>query len=394
MRNRILLPLLLASLAAAGDERDTTAGPGGGGPEVKRAINKVFRGRVVRIKKKKVTLFYDFEDPAQLEDFEAARPPRLLDASQNRVDIKGGRLVLEGSTGIRHKMEGSGELRAHFYARISRQSNVGTVFTPPIINDFYVVLNLFDDRFYGNGALIMAACGLHEDEGADTNMALVNWRDIFVGNVKKKAAVGEDIEIEVAKDGVREYCRVQDVEGKGSSKGKGGEFDSYHFGLWVHHTRMTVDDLTIQVELTDEYLDLNDLEAAISEDWEEVPQTGPLAGVKGVPPNIRGWIERYAAGEGEPKRMVEVICRTGLPERAREAAAEVLTARRDPKVVPLVINGLYQEDKLARKLSIDVIESIVGKDFGYSATAGEKSRSKAIRKLNAYLAEHRGRFYR
>lgn len=388
---RILLTLLLAAaLVPAEDERDTTAGPG---PQVKRAINKVFKGRVVRIKKKRVTLFYDFEDQSQLEDFEAARPPRLLDASQNRVSIKGGRLVLEGSTGIRHKMEGTGELRAHFYARVSKQSNVGTVFTPPIVNDFYVVLNLFDDRFYQNGAMILAACGLHEDEGADTNLALVNWRDIFVGNVKKKAQVGEDIEIEVAKDGPKEYCRVQDVEGKGSSKGKGGEFPSYHFGLWVHHSRMSVDDLTIEVELTDEYLDLNDLKAAISDDWEEVPQTGPLAGVKGVPPSIRGWIEAYAAGTGEPKRMVEVICRTGLPKRAREAAAEVLTARRDPKAVPVVIDGLYQEDKTSRRLSIGVVKSIVGKDFGYSPTAGDKARSEAIRKLIAYLAEHRKRFY-
>jgi hypothetical protein len=390
---RILAALLLASaLLTAGDESKTVAPPTEG-PGVKRAINRAFRGRVVSIKKKRVRLFYDFEDPAQLEDFENARPPRLLDASQNQVSIQGGRLLLEGSSGIRHRMEGAAEMRAHFYLRAGTQANVGTFFSPPILNDFFIVLNLFDERFYRNGALIMAACGLHEDEGADLDMSIVNWRDIFVSNVQKKAKVGEEVEVEVAKDGVKEYCRVADVEGKGSSKGKGGEFTPYLLGFWVHQSRMSIDNLTLDIELTDKYLELNDLKAEISTDWEEVAETGPLAGVRGVPPNVRSWIEEYAGGKGDVRRVVEVLCRTGLPEGARQAASEVLTARKDPKAVPHVVDGLYHEDRLTRALAIAVVKSIVGKDFGYSPTAGEKARSESIRKLNAFMAGNRDRFY-
>jgi hypothetical protein len=388
--------LLLVGILLADDEKKdgqkTEAQPGR--PTAPRALNKVFSGRVIKIKKKRVTLYYDFEDSDQLKDFEAARPPRLLDASENQVYIRGGRLVLEGSSSILWRMEGVGELRAHFFVRCGRQSNIGTVFTEPVLSDFYVVLNLFDDRFYKNGMMFLAACGLHEDEGAeDLSTGLVNWRDIFSANLKKKVKVGEDAEVEVWKNGWKEYCRVNDVEGKGSSKGKVKKMDTYQFGVWVHHSRATFDDLTITFELTDEFLDLNDLKAEISRDWEEVPETGPLAGIKGVPPRMRRQIEDYAAGEGEARPVVKVLGRTGVPKKAREIAAQLLVDRSDPKIVPLVIDVLYSPEKFGRKLAIGVVKSITGNNFGYSPGASEKNRSKAIQKLNAHLTQNRRKYF-
>jgi hypothetical protein len=393
-RIRTLPPLLLlAGLLAAG-EGGTVAEPPKEPPRVRRALNRAFRGRILKIKRNQVTIYYDFEDPEQLKDFEDARPPRLLDASQNKVSIEGGRLVLDGSSAIRHRMEGQGRLRAHFYVRVGKQENVGTVFTEPVLSDFYVLLNLFDGRFYNDGGLILAACGLHEDEGAqDISTGLVNWRDIFKSNVKKKVPLGEDAEVEVSKDGWAEYCRVGDVEGKGSSKGKCKEMKTYQFGFWVHHSRATFDDLTITLELTDEFLDLNDLRADIEVEWEETPTAGPLAGVGGVPPRARKQIDAYAEGKGEAKEVIGAILSPGLPERAREIAARLLAERKDPKTVPLLVEGLYAEDKVSRRLTIDVIKSIVGTTFGYSPTASEKERSKAIQKLNAHLAENKGRYF-
>jgi len=392
---RTLLALvLLAGFIRAGEDGGTTAKPPKDDPKAKQALNKAFKGRIVKIKKNVVTIYYDFEDPEQLLDFEDARPPRLLDATQNRVRIEGGRLVLEGSSAIRHRMEGQGRLLANFYVRVGRQHNVGTVFTEPVLSDFYIVLDLFDGRFYGDGALLLAACGLHEDEGAqDLATGLVNWRDIFKSDVHKKVPLGADTEVEVYKDGWTEYCRVADVEGKGSSKGKCKEMKTYQFGLWVHQSRATFDDLTLVIELTDEFLDLNDLRADIDVEWEETPETGPLAGVVGVPPRARRLVEAYATGEGDGRDIVTVVLSAGLPLRAREVAAKLLTERRDPKVVPFLIDGLYAEDKHSRRLAIDVIKSIVGKNFGYSPTASEKERSKAIQKLNAHLAENRARYF-
>ncbi|MGH7163749.1 MAG: hypothetical protein ACREID_09715 [Planctomycetota bacterium] len=390
---RALAFCLLAAAAAGGDDTTTTAEPPVPPPGVKKALNRAFRGRVTKIKKKRVTLYYDFEDPAQLEDFEAARPPRLLDASQNQVRVEGGRLVLEGSSAVRHRMEGTGELRARFYARLSEKRNFGTVFTEPVLSDFYVVLNLFDHRFYEDGGLLLASCGLHEDEGADVDMSLVNWRDIFKSNVDGKVKIGQDVEIESAKNGWEESCRVADVEGKGSSKGKCKEMRTYQFGLWVHQSRATVDDLTVSLELTDEFLHLNDLKAELEADWEEVATSGPLAGIKGIPPRTRTDIEEYAAGRGEASRAIQAMLSAALPQKARETACKALCDRGDPKTVPLVIDGLYNEDKTARELSIRVVKKIVGKDFGYGPSGPEKARSKAIQALNEHLAQDRTRYY-
>jgi hypothetical protein len=390
---RLLVVLLLAPLLRAG-EGETVSEPPKEPPKAKQALNRVFRGRIVKIKRNQVTIYYDFEDPEQLKDFEDARPPRLLDAGQNKVTIEGGRLVLDGSSAIRHRMEGRGKLRAHFYVRVGRQWNVGTVFTEPVLSDFYVVCNLFDGKFYGDKGLILAACGLHEDEGADDiSTGLVNWRDIFRTDVKKVAAVGEDAEMEVWKDGWSEYCRVGDREGKGSSKGKCKEMGTYQFGLFVHESRATFDDLTLVIELTDEFLDLNSLRADIDVDWEDMPTSGPFKGVGGVPPRVRVQADAYAEGKGEHRDVIRAMLSPGLPERAREILFGLIVSRKDPKSVPLLVEGLYAEDKASRRLAIEAIRAIVGKNFGYAPNASEKERSKAIQKLNAFLNENRAVYF-
>ena len=384
----------LATPAAWADDESKSVTKPPEGPTVKKALNKAFFGRVVKIKKKRVTLYYDFEDPRQLRDFEEARPPRLLDASQNRVGIEGGRLVLKGSTSIRHRMEGRGEIRARFFVSFSRQWNVGAVITEPILSDFYVVYTLFDRKFNRSGAMYIGAIGLHEDEGANIDMSLVNYRDIFGANIAKKAKPGQWIEVEVAKDGWKEFFRVGETEGRGSSRGKTKDMREYQFGLFVDENDARFDDLTLTLELTDEFLELNDLRAELDEAWEEIPTEGPLAGIKGVPPRTRNQIEAYAAGKGSAKDVYRALASTALPRDAREAAARVLIERRESRSVPVILDGLYQEDKLTRKLTNNVIRSIVGKNFGYSPGASEKSRSKAIRKLNEHLQKNRRRYYR
>ena len=390
---RTLLTLaLVAALAFGEDESESVSGPSKG-EQAKKALNKAFKGRITKIKKKRVTIYYDFEEQDQLQDFEDARPPRLLDASQSRFYIRGGRLVLEGSSAIRHKMEGEGELRAVFYVSFSRQWNVGAVITEPVLSDFYVVYTLFDQRFNRSGMMYIGACGLHEDEGADTDMALVNFRDIFGSNIKKKAKPGMWVEVEVAKDGWDKFFRVGDVSGSGSSRGKTKDMRKYQFGLFVHENSARFDDLMITFELTDEFLELNDLKAEIIEDYEEIPKTGPLAGIRGVPPTIRARIESFAAGGEGMRDVAKAMSKESLPKKAREVACQVLCEIRNPRCIPTVIDGLYSQDKLARQLSIKVVKAIVGKNFGYSATASEKNRSKALQKLNAYLAKNRRRYF-
>ena len=249
--------------AAAQDGKGKTA-PQKSAQKPRTALNRAFRGRILGIKKRRVTIFYDFEDPAQLADFEEARPPRLLDAKGTPARIEGGRLVLDGSISIRNRMESTGRIEAKFTVRVGEKKNVGAVITEPILSDFYVVYNLFDYRFNMSGSMHIAACGLHEDEGAeDASSGLVNFRDIFSGNLQQKVTVGKDIEVQVCKDHWEEFFRAGDVKGKGSSRGKTKEMRSFKFGLFVHQSRATFDDLTLTCDLGDEYLDDENLRAEI-----------------------------------------------------------------------------------------------------------------------------------
>lgn len=252
---------------AAGDEKGKTrAPPVAEPPKARTALNSAFRGRILGIKKRRVTIFYDFEDPAQLQDFEEARPPRLLDTKGSPARIEGGRLVLEGSTSIRNKMESTGRIEAKFTVRVGEKKNVGAVITEPVLSDFYVVYNLFDYRFGTSGNMHIAACGLHEDGGAqDASSGLVNFRDIFSGNLREKVEAGKDVEVQVCKDHWDEFFRAGDTKGRGSSRGKTKDMQSLRFGLFVHGSRATFDHLTLTCDLSDEYLDLENLRAEIDE---------------------------------------------------------------------------------------------------------------------------------
>ncbi len=254
--------VLLAAIAFPLGAQETTARSKPGKTRI--ALDRAFRGRIVSIRKRRVTIAYDFEDAQQLKDFEEARPPRLLAATGKPARIEDGRLVLEGSASIRHRMESAGGIAATFQVRAGELKNVGAVVTEPVLSDFYIVYNLFDYRFNMRGAMHIAAVGLREDEGAeDASSGLVNFRDIFSGSLRKTVQVGRDVAVEVRKEGWKEFFRAGDVKGKGSSKGKTKEMAACKFGFFVHESSASFDDLVLTCDLSDEYLDLEGLRAEI-----------------------------------------------------------------------------------------------------------------------------------
>ena len=349
---RVFGAVLLVAIAAAG---------------APTALNRRFHGQVVGIKGKTVTLYYDFEDPAQLQDFEAARPMRLLDASQNRARIENGRLVLEGSTSIRHRLESAGRIRARFTVRPGKMHNVGAVITEPVLGQSYVVYNLFDYRFNRGGYMHIGAVGLHEDEGAeDSSTGLVNYRDIFGTDLRKTVKAGEDLRVEVAKKRWKEYFAVGSVKGKGSSKGKTKDMKDLKFGLFVHNSTATFDDLTITCTLSDAYLDLEDLSLDL---------TG----------NVSREIEQYAASGADARQMVSILGWTWLARDKRKAAAKALADRKDPKIVRRLLPALRSTDRVSRQFAISVVEAVAGQDFGYSAADSARNRAEAIARIEASL---------
>ncbi len=384
--------LLLGGIVAA--EEGTTA-PGKRRKRI--TIDRFFNGTVKKLdkKKKRIVLFYDFEDPKQLLDFEEVRPPRLLNVVSNDVGIRKGRLVLRGSSGIRHKIEGTARYRAHFWVKIGRRRNIGTHFTEPLLSENYILFNLFDYRIYKGGLLHLCAIGLHEDGGADVDRSLVNHRDLFISPRLKKVRVGDELEVEVTKDGRHEFVRVNEVKGRSSSKGKMRSLKAYQFGFFVHESEASFDNLTLDLEVTDTFLRMNDvlLELAGDVDVQAAPATGVLAGIGGIPDAVREAIEAFAAGRGDASPVIEALANKELPARAREIAADLVMQRKDPRTVPSLVTKLYSDDLETRELATRAIKAIVGQDFGYDPAAREESRSKALAAFLKHLAENRERYY-
>ena len=305
-----LLLLVLAAAAVADDAEKPAERP-------KKALNRYYRGKIVRIHKGRVTLYYDFEDPAQLEDFEDARPPHLLDAGQNDVEIKGGRLHLRRSSSIRHKMEGVNRAEARFIVNATRKGCVGTVWTEPILSGGYSLTTIWDCRFYGRGAFWLFAIGIRD--AADSRGRLVdglNFRDVCSIDprvVAKQIVPGQDCEMEVARDGWHEWVRLGEIHRKGSTKSKMERMESFKFGFWVHECDASFDDLYLTVEPPQEYLDLEDLELKIA------PQDAVIT-------------------ESAVGRLVKTIRKAPLSEAAAECAREL--SRRGPdgwkKLVQLI----------------------------------------------------------
>jgi len=331
------------------------------------ALNRAFHGRVVDCKDRTVTLFNDFEDPEQLKDFEEARPMRYLDACKNQARIENGKLVLEGSTSIRHRMESRDEIFGRFSVRPSKLHNIGAVITEPVLSEFYILYNLFEHRFSRTGLLHVAGVGLHEDEGAeDMRSGLVNYRDIVSRDVRGEFEDGEAVVVEIRKDRFDERITVGRLKNKGSSKGKTKDLRNLKFGLFVHGSKAVFDDLTITCTLSDDYLDLEDLSVDLTA-------------------NIDAEIEAYEKRGLDPGQIASIVAWPFVDKKKRKAAAAALAGRGDLAVLALILPALRSDDRTTRKLAIEVVEGITGQTFGYRPNARRKDRDKAIAKLRSAI---------
>jgi len=326
-------------------------------------LNRIFHGQVVALRGRTVTLYYDFEDEAQLKDFEEARSMRYLDACPNQARMEGGRLVLEGSTSVRHKLESRDVIHARFVVCPDKLHNIGAVVTEPVLGDFYVVYNLFEHRFTESGCMHIGAVGLREDEGAeDVRSGLVNYRDVFARDIRKTAKPGEDLVVEVSKERWDERFQAGRTKGKGSSKGKTKDMRDLKIGLFVHHSRAAFDDLTVTCTLSDEYLALEDLSVDLDG-------------------HADAEIDAYEIRGHDPKQVVALMSWPFVPKKTRERARAVLGKRKDKEILPLLLPVLRSPDKTARGYAIEVVEAITGETYGFEAKDRPLDRANAIARL-------------
>jgi len=322
-------------------------------------LDAAFHGEIRALRGRTVTLYYDFETPDQLEDFEVVVPKGLFKDATLKAKSSDGQLVLRGRGAFVHKMFGVRLLGARFLLRVEHRADLGTLLLPPDDGP-YVLADFFDRRFKEEGGLYLAACTPGTDEP-------LLWREIANAppvEVRKRFPPEEAVEIEVAKRGVEEFLRIGTLVRNRSSLGKALRMSEMRFGWWLQNGEMIVDDLEITLELSDAYLDRAHLTAALSGDaalrgWKDgklgkVMQDYPLSaeamaarralGLRGE----KGWeklasvvkrLLRKKAYAAVP--VIETIA--GGPEQERRAILEALYKKRNPPEVNLaILRGLLR----------------------------------------------------
>jgi hypothetical protein len=92
---------------------------------------------------------------------------------------------------------------------------------------------------------------------------MVTYPDICHGREKHQEP-GREYDDEAQQNRWEEFFRVDKTKGKGSSKGKTADLHAYKFGFFVHGCEAKFDDLTLTVELSDEYLEFERLRPEIA----------------------------------------------------------------------------------------------------------------------------------
>ncbi|MDH3592272.1 MAG: terpene cyclase/mutase family protein, partial [Planctomycetota bacterium] len=232
--------LLLATVAFAQDPAPPPAKP----------IGDLLRGKVVAVRGDTLTIHYDFEDAAQLEDFVAVAPDGLFAKGvEGEPRIEKGRLVLSGRIALRHRLASVTSAQARFTMRMTAPGDAGHLWLAPGQSDRYVFTTLNDRTFHKQGGLLLGAVGVRDDS-VDPKEAVLVWRDIASvkpDGVAKHAVHEKDTSIGVRKNGALETVRVGGLWRAGNSEKRSLPMPEIQFGVWVRNAAAEFDDLTLTI---------------------------------------------------------------------------------------------------------------------------------------------------
>jgi len=128
--------------AAAGDGDGDASG--GATP-----VTEFFKGKVTRLTKKgEIAILYDFEDPAQLQDFELALPFRAIRTVEAALDK--GQLRVKGTGSFRHKAVFDGLVGADGSFTPRQPRDFGYAVTEERESEVFT-LYCVQDRYFGLG---------------------------------------------------------------------------------------------------------------------------------------------------------------------------------------------------------------------------------------------------
>lgn len=341
-----------------------------------KALDAFFKGQVIALKGKDLTLRYDFSTQEQLNDWREGVPWPIAKETPQGIAWFDQRLEVKGSTGARHLAEWSGETWVTCTLTLDADRDVGGFLSPADEGDCYAAFSLVEKYFHAWDA---HAGGLHsilkfgrEFREAGSAKDFIGFRYVDRRPPPTPVKAGDVLTfgfgLQKGKLGLD--CAGLELRGKdlGSKR-----FKEYRPGFYTIKGRLLVDNVVISGRLADGWVAAERL--ALRTD-KPLPDPASLA----LDPAVQGLIDGYRAHTTPAADLVKAVGDGGSTKAARDALVEALGAG-PRKAVNDVLDLLYRPEVEVRTAGIEVVRRLLGKDYGYAPKGSEEQRSEAIRRL-------------
>jgi hypothetical protein len=367
---------------------DGTASP----QPAKVPVEQFFKGRIQKLAGREIEIAYDFESPAQLDDFEIAIPFRAVRTVARTIE--GGRLRITGTGSVRHKAVFDKSVGATVTLLPAKNHDFGLAVTEERESEVFTLYCLYDHYFsLGDGKDIrqnMVIKFIPRDPKSN-KAGQQDWR--YCGTHGEKPAIerGQSYKVEIARSDNKSRFAIDDwsTEAKEASR----DLLTQMVALYAYDGDFKADDLVVRGTLDAGFVEKNHIDLTSWKPSEAAP--GDAKPAPAVAPEVAARVRARIAGwPGETKapEMAALLRDATLPEDLRAEVAQKAVAAGDKKLVPYLVDGLDAGDEPARRLSNDVLTKLVGRSFGFRSDAPDEQRKKAIQSIYEYLRKHEREF--
>lgn len=338
-------------------------------------LDRFFKGQVLALKGKDLTLRYDFASKEQLADWKEGVPWPIAKEPEQGIGWFDERLEVKGSAGARHVAEWAGDIWITCTLTLDGDKDLGAFVNPGDEGDSYVSYTLNETFFHswdnkpGGQHSILKFGKQFREAGASKDF--IGFRYVVRRPPATPLKAGDVVPFGFGIEKGRLGLDVPEFQLRGKDLGKA--LKQHRPGFYAVKGRMLVDNVVITGRLSDEYVAAEKLALRT-----EKPLPDPA--LSGSDPAILALVEGYRAGKTPAADLVKGVGDVSLPKPARETLVEALAAG-PRKALQDVIDLLYRPELETRAYGADLVKRLSGKDYGYQPKASEEQRSDAIRRL-------------
>jgi hypothetical protein len=361
------------------------AGAALGAPEGERTLrlDEKFKGKVSLSKRGIVTIFYDFKDPAQFEDWVRFKPFRVH-GELDVAEVEGGRIHLKGVGALRHTATFRDEVSLECDLTPTWTKDLGMVVAENAESNQFVLYclnDLYFQSFDGAGQPSHMICRFGIRDSTVTSNDMSAFRYVARGK-KPEIQTFRPIRLVASKSGKSDQFDIDGTTYKGKEPGR--EISELWIGLYVVKSGLKAANVKLRGRLSPEWLRRENVSLTVLNPEEPEKPEGPTPQDLEAANNIR----RYQAGAVSYERLLSIVTDSTVDLSIREEAADALVAGEDKKIVKRAVTLLYSEDLEVRRLGKVIVKGLTKRSFGYDPKGDVERRSAAIQKIIKHIRKY------